>query len=75
MYRGILVVTLVYAVNLCFYLVYGGDDGARTRDLCRDTRCPDRFFNDLQTREERRNHHKSGKKQVFVGWVVGWKPA
>jgi hypothetical protein len=25
------------AVNLVFSLVYGGDDGARTRDLCRDS--------------------------------------
>ena len=24
------------AINRLFSLVYGGDDGARTRDLCRD---------------------------------------
>jgi hypothetical protein len=27
----------ISAVNRWFYLVYGGDDGARTRDLCRDS--------------------------------------
>ena len=26
----------VIAVNHVFRVVYGGDDGARTRDLCRD---------------------------------------
>jgi hypothetical protein len=26
----------VKAINRLFYLIYGGDDGARTRDLCRD---------------------------------------
>ena len=26
----------VTAINPIFYPVYGGDDGARTRDLCRD---------------------------------------
>jgi hypothetical protein len=28
---------LPLAINHLFSLVYGGDDGARTRDLCRDS--------------------------------------
>ena len=32
---GILILSL--AINPLFSLVYGGDDGARTRDLCRDS--------------------------------------
>jgi hypothetical protein len=36
-YRKVLSVTLMYAVNPTFNWVYGGDDGARTRDLCRDS--------------------------------------
>ena len=27
----------IIAVNHCASRVYGGDDGARTRDLCRDS--------------------------------------
>jgi hypothetical protein len=27
---------LIAAINCLFLEVYGGDDGARTRDLCRD---------------------------------------
>ena len=35
-YRGSDAVILGVAINLVFLGVYGGDDGARTRDLCRD---------------------------------------
>ncbi len=28
---------LIATINRAFSAVYGGDDGARTRDLCRDS--------------------------------------
>ena len=33
---------VVIAINRLFSEVYGGDDGARTRDLCRDSECETR---------------------------------
>jgi len=43
--------------------MYGGDDGARTRDLCRDS-------NDLQARGERLKPPKSYKTSLFVDRIV-----
>ena len=48
----------------------GGDDGARTRDLCRDSPTVLRFFNDLQTRGERLRPPKSYKTSLFVDRIV-----
>ena len=47
----------------------GGDDGARTRDLCRDSSVL-RLFNDLQTRGERLRPPKSWKTVHFVDRIV-----
>jgi len=46
----------------------GGDDGARTRDLCRDSVL--RFFNDVQTRGEHLRPPSSYKTWHFVDRIV-----
>jgi len=48
----------------------GGDDGTRTRGLCRDSLAPFRFYNDLTDREACQSLRKSYKTSHFVGWIV-----
>jgi len=46
----------------------GGDDGTRTRGLCRDS-----FTTTYKTRGDFQTQRKSYKTTRMVGWVVGWK--
>jgi len=55
------------------FRIYGGDDGARTRDLCRDSLARTGFTTTYKTREERPDIRKSPWVSIPVGWVVGWK--
>jgi len=45
----------------------GGDDGTRTRGLCRDS-SRDRLYNHLQERRDCQNTRKTYKTPRIVGW-------
>jgi hypothetical protein len=51
----------------------GGDDGTRTRGLCRDSAAGIGFTTTYKTRGDCQTQRKSYKTYQIVGWVVGWK--
>ena len=53
--------------------VNGGDDGTRTRGLCRDSVALIGSTTTYNNAGTAKNTRKSHKTSSFVGWVVGWK--
>jgi hypothetical protein len=70
-YRGRIDCHFGNPISLVFCLTYGGDDGARTRDLCRDSLPVSGFTTTYNDIESRPSLSKSPMIMRFVGRVVG----